>query len=175
MELEPHAPAGGTPHIFVTIVSARGQARAINMSSPMQSERSFRTNRVAPFLESLDHCVPMSIQQVAIVADADIICCIRGLFVWLEIKKEGEGGTRLQQYKADKIRKKGGGIAIEVKPENWNLVKEFLNQLDGGILDTDSLQRLGGRGISTQLAKTKTEPNAHPGGVQHKAHRKVPR
>ena len=141
----------------------------------MQSERSFRTNRVTPFLESLEHCVPMSIQQVAIVADADIICCIRGLFVWLEIKKEGEDGTRLQRYKAEKIRKKGGGIAIEVKPENWNLVKKFLNQLDGGILDTDSLQRLGHGGTTTELAETKAKPDADAGGVQREAHRKVGR
>jgi hypothetical protein len=129
---------------------------------------------VIPFLNSLEHTAFFPIQQVAIIGDADYIMCIRGRFVWLELKKLRGQESALQKHKADWVGK-CGGFAILADPDNWELVKEFLNQLDGGILDTDSLQRLGHGGTSTELAETKAKPHEDASGVQREAHRKVGR
>lgn len=95
------------------------------------SERSFRTNMVAPFLSKLKDTAFFPIQQVAILGDADYILCIRGDFVWLELKKLRGELRKIQLYKAGQV-KKSGGIAIEANPGNWDKVKRKLLKLSGG-------------------------------------------
>lgn len=136
-----------------------------------QSETKFR-KKVQRDLDSLSgNSANFTIQQKTIRGDADKLLCIRGLFIWLELKKLSGKSGALQIYKRELV-KRAGGIAFEAKPDNWEAIFEFLNQLDGGILDTDSLQRLGHPGISTELAETKAEPDANPSSIQRKAHRK---
>lgn len=38
----------------------------------------------------------------------DILACIRGQFVGIEVKQPGEKPTKIQQYQMDQIRKSGG-------------------------------------------------------------------
>jgi hypothetical protein len=96
---------------------------------------------VDKFLEKLPNTEHFSIQQVAILGDADKILCVHGWFVWLELKDEAGLPTALQTYKASKVRA-AGGIAICAKPSNWEAVQRFLEKLSGGVYDQDSLRHL---------------------------------
>lgn len=107
----------------------------------MKPETLFRTNKVDPFLKGLRKTAEFTIQQQSIRGDADKFLCVRGHFVWLEIKKEGEAPDPLQEYKASKVRA-AEGITIVAKPENWDEVSLFLKMLDDGIYDRSKLLKL---------------------------------
>jgi len=82
-----------------------------------QSEKNFR-KQVCADLATLPDCWVESIQQVAIRGTPDLIVCLKGHFIALEIKKEDGVIAPLQQYKLDKIRSaKGYGNAV--RPSNW--------------------------------------------------------
>lgn len=58
----------------------------------------------------------------------DILACINGNFVALELKSETGRLSELQKYNLKKIID-NDGIALEVKPSNWDEVKWKLNNL----------------------------------------------
>jgi hypothetical protein len=105
------------------------------------SERAFRSNQVDPFLKKLRNTAEFSIQQASIRGDADKLMCVRGFFVWMELKKDGEDPDPLQRYKASLVRE-AGGITIVAKPANWDDVSLFLKMLDDGIYDRAKLAKL---------------------------------
>lgn len=96
----------------------------------MKPETKFRTYTVLPFLKTLRRTAFFPIQQKAIHGDADYILCSYGLFVWLELKKEGGTLRPLQELKANNVRRIGRGIALEASPENWEEAKQALLFLD---------------------------------------------
>ena len=100
----------------------------------MKPETRFRINHVVPFLKKLPNTYFMSIQQLAISGDPDLILCVRGRFVALELKAEGEKPRKLQEYKLEKIRK-AGGIRLVASPENWSNIKQVLVNMDKGDKD----------------------------------------
>jgi hypothetical protein len=60
------------------------------------------------------------IQQVCIHGTPDILCCIAGRFVAIELKKTPKAPvSRLQAYNLSKIEL-SGGLAIVAHPLNWN-------------------------------------------------------
>lgn len=107
----------------------------------MVRERSFRTGTVLKFLNTLKGTAFFPIQQQVIKGDADYILCSHSLFVWLELKKDGEEPDPLQAYKASEVRRTGG-IAIVARPDNWEEVKRFLQLLDKGIYDKSLLRSI---------------------------------
>ncbi|NFA43927.1 VRR-NUC domain-containing protein [Clostridium botulinum] len=58
----------------------------------------------------------------------DIICCIKGRFVGLEIKAEGGHPSPLQLRTVDLINE-SGGIALIVYPKNFEELKRKLRDL----------------------------------------------
>lgn len=98
----------------------------------MKPETKFRTNKVDPFLKSLKNTMSFSIQQVSIHGDPDKILCVHGRFVAMELKAKGGGLSKLQELKLGLVQK-AGGIAIVANPDNWDYVKHYLSNLDGGI------------------------------------------
>jgi hypothetical protein len=72
-----------------------------------------------------------SIQQKAIVGTPDILCCIQGRFVAIEIKSKGGKLSALQKVKLQKIID-AGGIGIEVNPSNFEEAKYVLEHLNQG-------------------------------------------
>lgn len=69
------------------------------------------------------------IQQVGKVGTPDILACINGLFIALELKsKEEEKPSRAQIIKLRKIALAGGYSAI-VTPQNWPTVKKEIASL----------------------------------------------
>lgn len=93
-----------------------------------KKETLFRENSVKPFLQHLANSHWFSIQQITLRGHPDIVGCVNGWFVGIEIKDVGEVPRALQKYHLDKIEK-AGGIAISTSKENWDQVKELLNDL----------------------------------------------
>lgn len=98
----------------------------------MTPEANFRHNRVDPFLKKLKNCVDFSIQQVAINGTPDKFLCLNGLFIGMELKSATGDLKKLQEYNRDRIISVGKGLAWEVKPQNWEEVKQYLLAIDRG-------------------------------------------
>lgn len=61
----------------------------------------------------------------------DIVGCINGRFIGLEIKSSRGKASDLQLYKIDLINKAGGYAAV-VSPKNWEEVKSKLIKISQG-------------------------------------------
>ena len=97
----------------------------------MQKPETLFRKQVTKFLNRLRGVVIFPIQQVAIRGTPDFLLCLRGKFVALELKSAKGTSARLQIYFREKINK-SGGIALEVKPENWEEVKTLLTKISQG-------------------------------------------
>ena len=98
--------------------------------------------RVTKFLKSLENCVEMSIQQVAIRGSFDKILCVHGWFVGAELKDEVGRPDALQAFMGTLIRSQGKGIAFIWRPQNHEDIKRFLTQLDAGVFDRALLTKI---------------------------------
>ena len=99
----------------------------------MKPETKFR-QRVQRDLDTLPNTWAESIQQKSIRGSPDIISCINGLFVALELKIKGNGLTPLQKYKGELI-KKAGGVFLGVWPEDWDETFIHLKSLAYGKIE----------------------------------------
>lgn len=66
----------------------------------------------------------------------DILACISGYFVAIEVKAQNGKPTDLQMYHAIQIRK-SGGFSFVVYPSGFEQLKVFLTGLKNGYFDTD--------------------------------------
>ena len=88
--------------------------------------------KVQKDLASLKNIWCEKIQQVGIRGTPDLLLCIGGFFVAIELKIDGEKPDPLQEYKLGLI-KKAGGISLTATPSNWARMFESLRHLhDGG-------------------------------------------
>lgn len=60
----------------------------------------------------------------------DILACINGYFVAIEVKAENGRPSELQKYNVRTINDKACGIAIILYPQDWELFKELVNFLN---------------------------------------------
>lgn len=58
----------------------------------------------------------------------DLICCINGQFVAIEVKSNKGVPTKLQDKRIDEIRS-AGGVAMVVRPADWEKLKNIFNIL----------------------------------------------
>jgi hypothetical protein len=93
-------------------------------------ETRFR-KKVVEDLRDLPATVVFSIQQRTIQGDPDLMICMRGFFIGLELKSAYGKASKLQEYKLDKIRK-AHGLAFVVFPDNWNEILTNLTRLARG-------------------------------------------
>jgi hypothetical protein len=92
-------------------------------------ESAFKDGKVRPFLKTLKNTWAVKIQQMGISGTPDILACIGGVFVALELKRDYKSRvTPLQKYNLDLIRN-AGGVALCACPENWDEIKSFLTML----------------------------------------------
>jgi hypothetical protein len=83
-------------------------------------------------LDALPNSVIFSIQQVSIRGTFDIVACINGHFVGMELKASATSKVSgLQRHNLEKITNIGKGYAFLVFPENWDLIYKKLVQLSG--------------------------------------------
>lgn len=94
----------------------------------MQAETKFKI-KVRKALETLPATWIVKTQQVAIRGTPDLLACVSGRFVALELKRSEDAEVaELQKYNIAKIRK-AGGIAYLVDPANWEEVFKHLESL----------------------------------------------
>lgn len=86
---------------------------------------------VNPFLKTLRNTVAFSVQQLSLCGHPDILLCIRGKFIAMELKAKGGKVRPLQEHFLNLVRQ-AGGLALVVDPDNWKETKELLTQLDRG-------------------------------------------
>lgn len=58
----------------------------------------------------------------------DLLCCVNGRFVALEIKAANGRLSALQDYQISEIQK-AGGIAMSVYPRDWQALLQLLDKL----------------------------------------------
>ena len=67
--------------------------------------------------------------MVALLGIPDMVGCLNGYFVGLELKRKGGGRTsELQKWCLHRIRM-AGGIGLVVDPENFEVTYNFLKHL----------------------------------------------
>lgn len=66
----------------------------------------------------------------------DLLCCLGGYFIGIEVKAQNGRPSELQLYNCRKIRE-AGGFAFIVYPSGFDRLKTILNQLKHGYFDTD--------------------------------------
>lgn len=62
----------------------------------------------------------------------DILACINGYFVAIEVKASNGKPSELQKYHVKKINYEANGIAVILYPQDWELFKELANCLNDG-------------------------------------------
>jgi hypothetical protein len=121
----------------------------------VKPETRYRSNTINPFLAKLENLFKDSIQQKSKHGSGDYYLCLRGLFIYLEIKWYGGSLSEIQKDKMWEVVHKGKGLAICAHPGNWKEVKDLLSKLDEGeVRDVKSeVQRLNGVPIPNGHAK----------------------
>jgi len=70
----------------------------------------------------------------------DILCCVNGYFVAIEVKASNGKPSDLQIYHRDKIRE-AGGIAIILYPEQFDEFKDYVVKLNMNNVCNDYLKQ----------------------------------
>lgn len=93
-------------------------------------EKNFENKVVKPFLKRLPNCQFFKVHGSMFQESGipDIIACINGKFVALELKAERGKPTALQLYKIEQYRK-AGAYARVVKPSDWEEIRKELEKL----------------------------------------------
>ena len=94
-------------------------------------ETNFRNNVVKPFLKTLLNTHVFPISQTSIRGTPDLIMCMAGRFVAMELKSGSGVLSALQRYNLDEVTR-CKGVSIVASPRNWDEVKKLLKQLDEG-------------------------------------------
>lgn len=84
-----------------------------------------------PFLRKLPNCYKVSVQQISIRGIPDILVCLNGYFVALEIKDVKGKANPGQLYNLGKIRD-AGGLAMIIDRNSWPDDKEILSKVAVG-------------------------------------------
>lgn len=80
-------------------------------------------------MEALPSTYVMKTQELSKRGILDVIMCVNGLFVAIELKKDmKENPDSLQRWNMQKIGA-AGGISILAYPENWDTVYEIVSDI----------------------------------------------
>jgi hypothetical protein len=86
-------------------------------------------NRFVPRLKRLPSTFVVKVQQVAKIGTPDLLICIGGIFVSIELKSSAKGKVSpLQEHNLNLIAE-AGGITIIAYPENEDKVMDYLTKL----------------------------------------------
>jgi Holliday junction resolvase len=64
----------------------------------------------------------------------DILACVNGRFVAIEVKAENGKPTELQKWNVEQIQN-SGGIALILYPVDWERFVDLINRLQGRCLN----------------------------------------
>lgn len=98
----------------------------------MAAEKQFE-NKIKKFLDEIGawHIKYWAGSQFTKSGVPDILACVNGYFVAIEVKAENGRPSELQLHTIEKIRD-AGGCAIIVYPSGFDELKEFLHELNLG-------------------------------------------
>ena len=99
----------------------------------LKPETKFK-NRIRPLLEAIPRSWWIKTQERTICGIPDFLGSVRGHFIALELKNDGEEPDMLQEHILNKILK-SGGMAVCVTPSNWPEVYETLVKIAKGQLN----------------------------------------
>jgi hypothetical protein len=107
---------------------------------------------VRPRLEKIPNSFWESIQQVGISGTPDILGCICGIFVAIEIKTDEGVSSVLQIYKRQRIVE-AQGLALVIAPNNFEASIQFLENIakEGTKHGQRSSIKKGGKRDKTKL------------------------
>lgn len=66
----------------------------------------------------------------------DILACVNGYFIAIEVKAENGKPSELQLHQCKKIRK-AGGFSFILYPSGFDTFKNFIFKIKNGYVDTD--------------------------------------
>lgn len=96
----------------------------------MGQEKSFE-NKIKAYLKSIGaYFVKTHGDRFSRVGTPDILACVNGKFVAIEVKAANGKPSKLQIYHIEQIIK-SGGIGYILYPKDWELFKYHMEQLKG--------------------------------------------
>lgn len=97
----------------------------------MAQEKRFET-KIKKFLEDNEcWCVKFFANNYTKRGIPDLLCCVNGYFVAIEVKAENGKPSELQYYHCNKIRE-AGGIALILYPKDFENFKNLVYGLKEG-------------------------------------------
>ena len=97
----------------------------------MAQEKLFE-NKIKKYLISKGcYCIKFFANSYTRVGVPDLIACVNGYSLWIEVKAQSGHPSELQLYNIEQIRK-AGGFAYVVYPSGWNRLKDVI---DGLLID----------------------------------------
>lgn len=94
----------------------------------MAAEKLYE-NKIKKFLESEGAWfVKFFANRMTKEGIPDILACVNGYFVGIEVKAQNGRPSPLQMYHCEQIRK-AGGFAFVVYPTGWEQLKKFISDL----------------------------------------------
>ena len=108
----------------------------------MAAEKLFE-NKIKRYLDSLGayHIKYWAGSQFTKSGVPDILACVGGYFVALEVKAQNGKPSELQIHTINQI-KKSGGFAFVVYPSGWNECMAFLERLKLGFYDEETTAKI---------------------------------
>lgn len=98
----------------------------------MAAEKIFE-NKVKKYIEDQDGWqVKFFANRMTKNGIPDILACINGYFVAVEVKAKNGKPSELQKHNIKKINYEANGIAVILYPQDWELFKELVNCLNDG-------------------------------------------
>lgn len=82
-------------------------------------------------------CIKFFANSFTAAGIPDLICCVNGYSVWIEVKAQDGHPSELQLDKIKQIRK-AGGFAYIVYPSGWERLKEIIIDLEHETFNRDS-------------------------------------
>lgn len=94
----------------------------------MAAEKQFENKIKAWLKDNGCYFVKFFANRMTKTGVPDILACVNGHFVGIEVKAQNGKPSELQLYNVRKIRE-SGGLAFVVYPSGWNELKEILTGL----------------------------------------------
>ena len=102
----------------------------------MAQEKNYE-NKIKSYIEELGGWqVKFFANRMTKSGIPDILACVGGYFVAIEVKAQNGKPSELQLHHCKKIRE-AGGFAFIAYPSGWEELKKILYMLKNGYFDTD--------------------------------------
>ena len=92
------------------------------------TEKTFQSKLIKLIEKNNGYVVKFNASAISKIGVPDLLACINGKFVGLEVKKENGKPSEIQLWNIEQI-KKSGGIAMVVKPSDYENIEKLIKKL----------------------------------------------